>query len=208
MPVVNKIKLPDNTTVDINDARDVEVLTNKVIALSSSSTDVQYPSAKCVYDALQNAGGGSEINNVTVTVDANVGTPSGSATYNSGTLAFTFNNLKGATGANGASGLKYRTTYTSSDTSVSNLAWDTVHVFPEMSSLTLTLASFPSDGYNHEMLIEFTSGATATTLSAISGVTWAYGLTLPTMVETNSKYQISIDGSMVACYIQSAVASS
>ena len=35
-----------------------EVPSNKVTSLSSSSTDTQYPSAKCVYDALQNAGGG------------------------------------------------------------------------------------------------------------------------------------------------------
>lgn len=32
-----------------------EVATNKVTSMSSSSTDVQYPSAKCVYDAIQDA---------------------------------------------------------------------------------------------------------------------------------------------------------
>ena len=31
---------------------------NKVTSISSSSTDTQYPSAKCVYNAIQNAGGG------------------------------------------------------------------------------------------------------------------------------------------------------
>lgn len=30
----------------------VEVTTNKVTSLSSSSTDTQYPSAKCVYDMI------------------------------------------------------------------------------------------------------------------------------------------------------------
>ena len=33
-----------------------ENTSNKVTSLSSSSTNTQYPSAKCVYDALQNAG--------------------------------------------------------------------------------------------------------------------------------------------------------
>ena len=36
----------------------VEYHNNKVTSLSSSSTDIQYPSAKCVYEALQGAGGG------------------------------------------------------------------------------------------------------------------------------------------------------
>lgn len=39
-----------------------ESSSNKVTSLSSSSTDTQYPSAKCVYDALQNAGGGTSRN--------------------------------------------------------------------------------------------------------------------------------------------------
>lgn len=93
---IKKIKLPDNTTKDINDAREVAYITNtstglldtdvgnsigmiaindgqvaafpgcetgdedyilestsnKVTSLSSSSTNTQYPSAKCVYDNL------------------------------------------------------------------------------------------------------------------------------------------------------------
>lgn len=36
---------------------DLQVKSNKVTTLSSSSTDTQYPSAKAVYDALQNVGG-------------------------------------------------------------------------------------------------------------------------------------------------------
>jgi hypothetical protein len=38
-----------------------EQSTNKVTTLSKSSTDTQYPSAKAVYDALQNVGGGSDV---------------------------------------------------------------------------------------------------------------------------------------------------
>lgn len=35
-----------------------EDVSNKVTSLSSSSTDTEYPSAKCVYDAIQAGGGG------------------------------------------------------------------------------------------------------------------------------------------------------
>lgn len=93
---IKKIKLPDNTIKDINDAREVAYITNtltglldtdvgnsigmiavnngqvaafpgcetgdedyilestsnKVTSLSSSSTNTQYPSAKCVYDIV------------------------------------------------------------------------------------------------------------------------------------------------------------
>lgn len=34
---------------------DIEVRTNKVTSVSAQSTDTQYPSAKCVYDAIDNA---------------------------------------------------------------------------------------------------------------------------------------------------------
>lgn len=34
--------------------QNMEVTTNKVTSLSSSSTDTQYPSAKCVYDIVGN----------------------------------------------------------------------------------------------------------------------------------------------------------
>ena len=40
---------------------------NKVTAISSSSTDTQYPSAKCVYDAIQAGGGGGGIRTYTAT---------------------------------------------------------------------------------------------------------------------------------------------
>ena len=37
--------------------QNMEVTTNKVTSLSSSSTDTQYPSAKCVYDYIGNVVG-------------------------------------------------------------------------------------------------------------------------------------------------------
>ena len=44
-----------------------EETTNKVTSLSAQSTDTQYPSAKCVYDALQEAGGGAGTLDTTAT---------------------------------------------------------------------------------------------------------------------------------------------
>ena len=41
----------DNTTVSL-DMSSYEATTNKVTSLSSSSTDTQYPSAKCVFDSV------------------------------------------------------------------------------------------------------------------------------------------------------------
>jgi len=41
---------------------------NKVTAISSSSTNTQYPSAKCVYDAIQAGGGGGGIRTYTTTI--------------------------------------------------------------------------------------------------------------------------------------------
>lgn len=43
---------------EIPDVSDKESITNKTTTLSSSSTDTQYPSAKCVYDAIESGGSG------------------------------------------------------------------------------------------------------------------------------------------------------
>lgn len=47
-----------------------------------------------------------EISNVSISVDNNTGTPSGSVSFNNNTLAFSFQNLKGATGAQGPQGIQ------------------------------------------------------------------------------------------------------
>ena len=50
--VVNKkLSLSNDITTKLSKAEDI---TNKVTALSSTSTDTQYPSAKCVYDLVGN----------------------------------------------------------------------------------------------------------------------------------------------------------
>ena len=42
-----------------------EQKSNKVTSISSSSTDTQYPSAKCVYDAIGGGGGVVVVDNLT-----------------------------------------------------------------------------------------------------------------------------------------------
>ena len=56
--IINKINsLISSHNSNQNAHSDKEKTNNKVTSLSSSSTDTQYPSAKAVYDALQDAGG-------------------------------------------------------------------------------------------------------------------------------------------------------
>ena len=50
--VVNKkLSLSNDVTTKLSNAEDI---TNKVTALDSTSTNTQYPSAKCVYDLVGN----------------------------------------------------------------------------------------------------------------------------------------------------------
>ena len=76
---------------------------------------------------------------------------------------------------------------TSSDT-VAELEPNKLYVFPEMSALTITLAT-PSDAtIANEYHFMFTSGATATTLTIPSTVSEPSGFT----VEANMTYEVSI----------------
>lgn len=52
MSDISKITV-GNTTYNVKDAS-AEKSSNKVTSVSSSSTDTQYPSAKCVYDLVGN----------------------------------------------------------------------------------------------------------------------------------------------------------
>lgn len=61
------------------------------------------------------------------------------------------------------------------------------HVWGEVTSLTLTLASGTA-GYLSEYMFEFESGSTATSLSLPPSVTW---VDTPT-IETGKTYQVSI----------------
>lgn len=88
----------------IPDVSGKEDTSNKVTSISSSSTDTQYPSAKCVYDAIQAGGGGTSLDTVVVSVDDNTGTPSATGSVSGSTLSLAFHNLKGAEGPQGPQG--------------------------------------------------------------------------------------------------------
>ena len=47
-----KLSLSNDVTTKLSKVDDKEDSSNKVTTLSSSSTDTQYPSAKCVYDLV------------------------------------------------------------------------------------------------------------------------------------------------------------
>lgn len=51
--VKNDGSIDTNTYLTSQDLTNYEITTNKVTSLSSSSTNTQYPSAKCVYDKLE-----------------------------------------------------------------------------------------------------------------------------------------------------------
>lgn len=50
---------------------DCELNTNKVTSLSSASTDTQYPSAKCVYDAIPDTSGFQATSNIVTSLSSN-----------------------------------------------------------------------------------------------------------------------------------------
>ena len=62
-------------------ATDVEVKSNKVTSISSSSTDTQYPSAKCTYDSINPAVGTSQGTGMVPNKMYNLGTLTGSVTF-------------------------------------------------------------------------------------------------------------------------------
>lgn len=66
---------------------------------------------------------------------------------------------------------------------------NTFHVWDEVANLTLTLGS-ETPGVANEYLFQFTSGATATTLSLPSDLKWANDYVLT--IESNMIYQVSI----------------
>ena len=69
------------------------------------------------------------------------------------------------------------------------IAPNVMHVWGEIAALTLTLGA-EVEGRTNEYLFQFTSGATATTLTLPSTLMWANGEALAP--EANKTYQISI----------------
>ena len=91
----------------------------------------------------------------------------------------------GPQGPAGDSGIVSRQEMTSSDTTVT-LEPNKLYVFPEMTSLTVTLGT-PSDAsVANEYHFFFTSGSTATTLTLNDVLSDAYS------IEPNTKYEVSV----------------
>lgn len=186
-----------------------EAKTNKVTSLSASSTDTQYPSAKAVYDALETKLGEEDEEVISAALnDLNTRledvedmvvfdtVPTG----NSGNLV-TSGAVYQAIATMTAK--KQLITHTASETNVTDLAWDTVHKFPEMTDLSFTVAALPNDGYTHEITIIFDSGATSTNLTYPTDVLWGRNVIL--VPQANYRYEISIDSSMIAVFTEASL---
>ena len=91
-------------------------------------------------------------------------------------------------GSSGGSGAYAEVSHGTNDTTF-ELTPNTFHVWDEVASLTLTLGAETS-GVANEYLFQFTSGATATTLTLPSDLVWANGEALAP--EANKTYQVSI----------------
>lgn len=108
--------------------------------------------------------------------------------YNSKYKSSEIENLldKVASGEIGGGGAYAEVNHGTSDTTFA-LTPNTFHVWDEVSALTLTLGS-ETAGVANEYLFQFTSGATATTLSLPSDLKWAEDL----FIEPNKIYQVSV----------------
>lgn len=93
--------------------------------------------------------------------------------------------------------------HTSSETTVTNLAWDTAHVFPEMSSFDFSLAATPSDGYEHELVVIFETPDDLTNfnLAVPSSISFGNGVSIADELAASTKYELRISSAtMIAVY--------
>jgi aromatic ring-cleaving dioxygenase len=115
----------------------------------------------------------------------------------------------GATGPAGQSAILHKTTHSSSDTTVSSLAWDTLHYFPTMAELTISsFATTPTDGFEHELAIVFDtpSNITSFSLGVPSTLLWANNIDLAQNISASTRYEIRISSSsMIAVYTETAL---
>ena len=114
-------------------------------------------------------------------------------------------------GSSGASAVKPEITYTSSDTEETGLAWDTVHVFPEMSSLSFTLDDVPEDSVEHQVVVIFDTPSDITEFTFVpdENILWSYGIDLTEHIAASKRYEINISSaSMIAVYSEATITSS
>ncbi len=163
------------------------------------------------YDDLDNKPEIPEgIDTVNVTVDDNTGTPSATGSVSGSTLSLAFSNLKGAQGNPGESAVRSRTTYAAGENTQTGLAWDTVHVWPSVASLTFTLASIPQDNEEHQVVLVFDTPADVTSfaLNYDSNILWAANIDLSQRIEASTRYEVIISASsMIAVYTKAALPS-
>lgn len=113
----------------------------------------------------------------------NIKTINGTSLLGSGNIT-----ISGGGGSSSGSGAYSEVNHGTSDTTFT-LTPNTFHVWEEVSALTLTLGS-ETAGVANEFLFQFTSGATATTLTLPDDIKWAND-SAPTIAE-NKIYQVSI----------------
>lgn len=113
-------------------------------------------------------------------------------------------------GASGQSSVNTKVEHTSSDTVVSNLAWDSAHVFPEMASLSYTFATVPSDGFEHEIVIIFDTPSDITNFTLVSDSRVAWGLQRDpdSAITASTRYEIRVSSaSLAGVYIAAQIPS-
>lgn len=113
----------------------------------------------------------------------NIKTINGTSILGSGNIV-----ISGGGGSSSGSGAYAEVNHGTSDTTFT-LTPNTFHVWDEVSALTLTLGS-ETAGVANEYLFQFTSSATATTLTLPDDIKWANDAA-PTIAE-NKVYQVSI----------------
>lgn len=113
----------------------------------------------------------------------NIKTINGTSLLGSGDIV-----ISGGGGSSSGSGAYSEVNHGTSDTTFT-LTPNTFHVWEEVSALTLTLGS-ETAGVANEFLFQFTSGATATSLTLPDDIKWAND-SAPT-IAANMIYQISI----------------
>lgn len=113
----------------------------------------------------------------------NIKTINGTSLLGSGNIV-----ISGGGGSSSGSGAYSEVNHGTSDTTFT-LTPNTFHVWDEVSALTLTLGS-ETAGVANEFLFQFTSGATATSLTLPDDIKWAND-SAPTIAE-NKIYQVSI----------------
>lgn len=113
----------------------------------------------------------------------NIKTINGTSLLGSGNIV-----ISGGGGSSSGSGAYAEVNHGTSDTTFT-LTPNTFHIWDEVANLTLTLGSETS-GVANEFLFQFTSGATATSLTLPDDIKWAND-SAPTIAE-NMIYQVSI----------------